>query len=167
MIDGAAFGTGLHPTTMLCLEVLEEELITSLPDRVLDVGTGSGVLALAALCAGVPGAVAVDIDADAVRAARANASVNGLSQRLQVVHGDVEAVSGVWPLVLANILAAPLIEMAPALARRVGHGGRLVLSGIRSSLASDVERAYRHLGMRQVATRTRDGWSALVLQASW
>lgn len=167
MIDGTAFGTGLHPTTMLCLEVLEEELIASQPDGVLDVGTGSGVLALAALHAGVPVAVAVDIDADAVRAAATNAGANDLAQRLRIVHGGVEAVSGAWPLVLANILAAPLVEMAPALTRRVGHGGRLVLSGIRSSLAAEVERAYRHTGMRHVASRTRDGWSALVLQASW
>jgi ribosomal protein L11 methyltransferase len=167
MIDGVAFGTGLHATTMLCLEVLDEELAASQPGSVLDVGTGSGVLALAALLAGVPRAVAVDIDADALRAATENARANDMSSRVQVVHGDVDAVSGAWPLVLANILAAPLIEMAPLLARRVGHSGRLVLSGIRSSLAVDVERAYRHLGLRHVATRTRDGWSALIFRASW
>ena len=76
-------------------------------------------------------------------------------------------MTGRWPLVLANILDAPLIEMASTLSRRVGHRGRLVLSGIPSSVEPDVHRAYRHLGMRQVAATTRAGWVALVMQASW
>jgi ribosomal protein L11 methylase PrmA len=170
MIDGPAFGTGLHPTTALCLEALDDELTAWPPDqpkRVLDVGTGSGVLALAALASGVPRVVAIDIDADAVRVAAENARLNGLSSRLQLVLGGPEALGGSWPLVLANVLAAPLMDMAPTLARRVGRRGRLVLSGIRSSLAPDVEQAYRHVGMRLVRSQTRDGWTALTLNASW
>jgi ribosomal protein L11 methyltransferase len=167
MVDGHAFGTGLHATTALCLEALEAELTASQPESVLDVGTGSGVLALAALCAGVPHATAVDIDADAISAAAGNAALNGFSSRLQLALGGPEAVSGTWPLVVANILEAPLIEMAPTLTQRVGHGGRLVLAGIRSSLSTDVEQAYRRRGMRQVGDRTRDGWSALTFHASW
>jgi ribosomal protein L11 methyltransferase len=165
MIDSPAFGTGLHPTTALCLEALDDELTAWDPDSVLDVGTGSGVLALAALRWGAPRAVAIDIDGEAVRAAAENARLNGLSSRLHLVHGGPEALSASWPLVLANVLAAPLMEMAPMLAWRVRRGGRLVLSGIRSSLASDVEQAYRHVGMRQVLTHARDGWSALILNA--
>jgi ribosomal protein L11 methyltransferase len=170
MVDGPAFGTGLHPTTALCLEALDDELTAwppEQPKRVLDVGTGSGVLALAALTWGVPRVVAVDIDADAVRVAAENAHLNGLSSRLHLVHGGPEALSGFWPLVLANVLAAPLIEMAPILARRVGRSGRLVLSGIRSSLAPDVEHAYRRVGMRLVRAQARDGWTALTLHSSW
>jgi len=72
-----------------------------------------------------------------------------------------------WPLVVANILAAPLIEMAPALVRRVGRRGRLVLSGIPSSVEPDVDQAYRRLGMRRVDVRSRAGWIALLMQASW
>jgi ribosomal protein L11 methyltransferase len=170
MIDGPAFGTGLHPTTALCLEALDDELSAWPPDqtkRVLDVGTGSGVLALAALASGVPSVVAVDIDADAVRVAAENARLNGLSSRLLLVHGGPEALSGFWPLVLANVLSAPLMDMAPTLVRRVGRSGRLVLSGIRSSLAADVEQAYRHVGMRLIRSQARDGWTALTLHSSW
>lgn len=167
LIDGAAFGTGLHPTTVLCLEALEEELTAASVASLLDVGTGSGVLALAALCAGVPRVAAIDIEAEAIRVAGENARLNGFASRLQIVHGGPESLSGTWPLVLANVLAAPLIELAPTLAQRVGRSGRLVLSGIRTSLAPDVEQAYRHVGMRQVRTQTRDGWTALTFHASW
>ena len=83
LVDGPVFGTGLHPTTALCLEVLEEELRIALPDAVLDVGTGSGILALAALMLGVPRASAVDIDDDALSVAAENARINGVAARLQ------------------------------------------------------------------------------------
>ena len=148
LIDAAAFGTGLHPTTALCLEVLEEEVGIARPDAVLDVGTGSGVLALAALMMGVPRALAIDIDDEALRIAAENARINALGERLRLARGGPEAVTGTWPLVLANVLPGPLIEMAPALVRRVGHHGQLVLSGIPSSIERDVDQAYGHLGMR-------------------
>src|SRR5207302_8901086 len=130
LIDSAAFGTGLHPTTALCLEALGDALQAGIPDTILDVGTGSGVLALAALTMGVPRAVGIDIDDDALRTAAENAQLNDLHERLALVRGGPEAVTGTWPLVLANVLAAPLIDMAPLLVRRVGHHARLVVSGI-------------------------------------
>jgi ribosomal protein L11 methyltransferase len=165
--DGPAFGTGLHPTTVLCLEALEAALDVDRPARVLDVGTGSGVLALAALLMGVPRAVGLDIDADALQIAAENARLNDFAARLRLVRGGPEAVQGLWPLVLANVLPAPLMEMAPALVRRVEHRGRLVLSGIPSSVTPDVEHVYRRLGMRHLRSETRAGWTALVLQPSW
>jgi ribosomal protein L11 methyltransferase len=125
------------------------------------------VLALAALAFGASHVVALDIDADAVRVAAENARLNGMTPRLHIIHGGPEALSGTWPLVLANVLAAPLMEMAPTLARRVGRSGRIVLSGIRSSLAADVEQSYRHVGMKLVRSQARDGWTALTLHASW
>ena len=167
LIDAAAFGTGLHPTTALCLEVLEEAALNDPPDAVLDVGTGSGVLALAALLRGVPRALGIDIDRDALRVAAENARINGMSARLQLAHGGPESISGVWPLVFANVVAAPLIEMAPTLVRRVGHHGRLVLSGIPASVEQNVDDAYRRLGMQRVRTTSRAGWIALVMRASW
>jgi ribosomal protein L11 methyltransferase len=167
LTDSAAFGTGLHPTTALCLEAIEEALQPSPPGALLDVGTGSGVLALAALLMGVPRALGLDIDPEALRAAAENARLNGLDQRLQLARGGPDAVAGTWPLVVANLLAAPLVELAPVLVRRVGHHGRLVLSGIPSSVEPDVDRAYRRLGMQRVRAQSRGGWSALVLQASW
>ena len=167
LIDASAFGTGLHPTTALCLEVLQEIVQIAPPDAVLDVGTGSGVLALAALTLGVPRALAIDIDGDALRVAASNARLNGLAERLQLARGGPESIAGTWPLVLANVLAAPLIEMAPALVRRVGHRGQVVLSGIPSSVEPDVDQAYRRLGMHRVNSVSRAGWVALVFRASW
>jgi precorrin-6B methylase 2 len=167
LIDAPPFGTGLHPTTALCLEALDDRVQLRMPESVLDVGTGSGVLALAALALGVPRALAIDIDDEALQVAAANARINGVSDRLQLARGGPEAVTGTWPLGLANVLAAPLIEMAPALVRRIAHHGHLVLSGIPSSVEQDVDRAYRHLGMRRVGARSRAGWVALELQASW
>jgi len=130
LTDTPAFGTGLHATTALCLEVLAEIVTTDRPDRVLDVGTGSGVLALAALKLGVPRATAIDIDPAALRAAADNARLNGLDARIDLAFGGPDAVEGAWPLVLANVVAAPLIEMAAVLVRRAGHHASLVLSGI-------------------------------------
>jgi len=167
LIDADAFGTGLHPTTTLCLEALEELVAIAPPEAVLDVGTGSGVLALSALMLGVPRALGIDIDAEALRVAGDNARLNGLADRLQLANGGPERVSGKWPLVLANVLAAPLIEMAPALVRCAGHHGHVVLSGIPASAEADVDKAYGRLGLRRVRAMSRDGWVALVLSASW
>ena len=167
LLDAAAFGSGLHPTTAMCLEALDEELQAGAPDAVLDVGTGSGVLALGALKLGVRRALAIDVDDTALRVAAENARINGLSDRLDLRIGGPETITGTWQLIVANVLAAPLVEMAPALIRRVGHHGHLVLSGIPSALESDVDRAYRDLGMHHVREKSRGGWVALVVQASW
>jgi ribosomal protein L11 methyltransferase len=167
LLDSTAFGTGLHPTTALCLQALEEAFAGAPPDAVLDVGTGSGVLALAALELGAPRALGVDVDEDAIRAATANARINAMTERLTVASGGPESVTGVWSLVLANVLAAPLIEMAPTLVRRVGHRGRLILSGIPAGLERDVDNAYRRLGMVGLGTKSLDGWVAVIMQASW
>jgi len=167
LVDGAAFGTGLHATTALCLEAMEDMFDAGIPDRMLDVGTGSGVLALAAVRRGVRRAVALDLDEDALRIAAENGRINEAGDRLALVCGGPEAVRGQWPLVVANIRAAELMELAQPIASRVASRGRLVLSGIPQSVASAVERAYRRLGMRSVSAAERDGWTALVLQPTW
>jgi ribosomal protein L11 methyltransferase len=167
LADSTAFGTGHHPTTALCGEALQEILAVERPDCILDIGTGSGILALSALLMGVPQAVGVDIDPAALEAAAQNARLNHLADRLRLVPGGPDAVEGTWPLVVANILAAPLIEMAPTVVRRLGSRGRLILSGIPWSVASEVRDAYRHLGVRHVDSRTRAGWTVLIVQASW
>ena len=167
LTDSTVFGTGHHPTTALCVEALEEALTTAVPDSVLDVGTGSGVLALTALMMGVSRAVGLDIDADALKVAAEHARLNNLADRLQLVLGGPDVVDGAWPLVVANVLAAPLIEMAPVLVRRVGCRGRLILSGIPWSLESEVRQTYQRLGMPHIRSETRAGWTALVAQPSW
>jgi ribosomal protein L11 methyltransferase len=167
LAESEAFGTGHHPTTALCLDILAEAVTLAVPDRVLDVGTGSGVLALTALLLGVPRAVGLDVDAGALRIAAGNARLNNLADRLELVAGGPGAVKGAWPIVVANVLAAPLIEMAPVLVRRVGTRGRLILSGIPLSVESEVGQAYQRLGMRLIRSEARAGWVVLVLQATW
>jgi ribosomal protein L11 methyltransferase len=167
LTDSDVFGTGHHPTTALCLEALEEILSIERLDSVLDVGTGSGILALAALMMGVPQAVGLDINADALKVAMDNARLNNLADRFQPVLGGPNVLDGTWPLVVANVLAAPLIEMAPILVRRVAKRGRLILSGIPWSLESEVRQRYQHFGMGHITSNTRGGWTVVTTQASW
>ncbi|MEL6188865.1 MAG: 50S ribosomal protein L11 methyltransferase [Myxococcota bacterium] len=154
----SAFGTGLHPTTALCLDwVLETK-----PTGLLDVGTGTGVLALAAARVGARGVVGVDNDPEAVRVALENRELNGASS---VVFADtpVEELDGVFPAVVANILAGPLVELAPALAARVAPGGTLVLSGILPVQADEVVLAYEAEGLLPENLTVRGDWARLVV----
>lgn len=159
-----AFGTGAHTTTRLCLERIAE-----LPParRVLDVGTGTGILALTALLLGAERAVANDVDPAALIAARANAERNGLGAALELYPGDVESLTASFDLILANIRAPELMRLAMPIVRCVDARGTVLLSGIRESEAEDVERAYRQLGLRALARETREGWTRLELLASW
>lgn len=150
-----AFGTGLHATTALCLERIVE---LASPGPVLDVGTGTGILALGALLLGAQSAVATDNDPDALRVARENAEVNGLLPRLRLSGSDVAFMKDRFPLVVANILAGPLEEMAPALSKRVSPGGHLVLSGILATQAEDVARAYEAAGLSGRRIVQREEW---------
>lgn len=167
LLDSDAFGSGHHPTTALCIEALFDALSVEPVDRLLDVGTGSAILALAALQKGVRQATAVDIDPTALEAAAQNARLNQLHHRLQLIPGGPDAVQGTWPLVIANILTAPLMHMAPLLARRLSTRGRLILSGITDTLEAEVRQAYRHVGIEHRETRSRQGWVALSLQTTW
>lgn len=137
---GLAFGTGTHPTTALCLEWLDAHPPAGL--QVIDYGSGSGILAVAALKLGATRVTAVDIDPQALTATRDNAARNGVGDaRLHVDYpeglGETTA-----DLVLANILAGPLVELAPAMAGRVRPGGTIVLSGILREQADTVRQAY-------------------------
>ncbi len=167
LADSAAFGSGHHPTTALCLEALAGIVADDHPHSILDVGTGSGILALAALLLGVDKATGLDIDPAAIEAAAANARLNHLSRRLRLIRGGPESAEGTWPLVVANVLAAPLIGMAPVLVRRLGHRGRLILSGISTSLETEVRDSYRRVGVHFADSQIRDGWVVLIGQASW
>jgi len=162
--EGTAFGTGLHPTTALCLAWLAE---VPVPDRVLDVGTGSGILGLAAIRAGASSVLGVDTDPEAVAAAREAAALNGVTARFEVRHGGLERVDGRWPLILANLLAGPLLGLAHPLARVLAPGGELVLSGIPAGLAAEVAAPYRTRGFRMGPVHTDRGWARVVLRAGW
>lgn len=154
---GLAFGTGAHPTTALCLEWLDAHLVSGA--TVLDYGCGSGVLAIAALALGASRAWAIDNDPQALLATRANATLNGVTERLFV--GAPEALPTVTVDVLvANILAAPLIELAPMLTAHLNPKGALVLSGVLERQAPEVVAAFApHFGAFEVDTN--QGWARL------
>ena len=135
---GLAFGTGTHPTTALCLTWLAQQ---PLIDRtVLDFGCGSGILAIAALLLGAKHALGVDIDPQAHIASRANAALNGVADRLSLIADDQQVQADT---VIANILAHPLIELAPRLASTLAPGNTLALSGLLHTQAECVSTAYR------------------------
>jgi ribosomal protein L11 methyltransferase len=154
---GLAFGTGTHATTELCLEWLDGAIQGG--ERVLDFGCGSGILALASLKLGASQAAAFDIDPQALCATRENAARNGLSERIAVaaLAGDI---AGRFDVVLANILAGPLIGLAPGLAPRARAGSSLALAGMLARQADEVAQAYRPwFDIGPVAER--DGWTLL------
>lgn len=161
VLDVGAFGTGHHPTTRLCIDRLVERV----PDQaVLDVGTGSGVLALVALALGAPRAVGTDIDPLARRVAEQNAARNGLADRFVTAEVLPDATFG---LVLANVSPSWLRDSADVLSRRVGSGGELVVSGFTAGHVGETAAAFVHHGLRVIGTATRDGWARLDLAVPW
>ena len=160
---GMAFGTGLHPTTRGCLRLLQE--LIPMPADVLDVGCGSGILALAALRLGAERAVGVDTDPLAVTATRENAERNGLCDRLSVVAGTLPASPEArYPLILANLVAAVLIELARRLAAHLAPGGVLLASGIIEPRSAEVIDALRAAGLAMTDRRDDGEWVSLRLE---
>lgn len=162
---GMAFGTGLHASTRLCLLALEDEIERRPGLALLDVGTGSGILAIAALALGAERVDAVDIEPVAVRSARENAARNGVADRLRVELGSVgvdQPFTGEYPLVLANIIARVLIDVAPALARTVATDGTLILSGIIEGREPAVRQAFDGEGLRYDRRDQEEDWVSLV-----
>ena len=149
---GLAFGTGSHATTHLCLAWLRETLVPG--ERVLDYGCGSGILAIAAAKLGARDVAGTDIDPQALVASRANATLNGVAATFVAPDSLPASASDV---VVANILAHPLILLAPALAARTRPGGRIALSGILESQADEVAAAYARW-FTLAAGRLLDGW---------
>jgi ribosomal protein L11 methyltransferase len=170
IVDAArAFGSGSHATTALCLRALQDEIRRRRPQRVLDLGCGSGILAMAvAKLVPTAGVVAVDLDPDSVAIAAENTRLNRTAARIRtgVSRGWDSALvrrSAPYDLVLANILAPPLCAMAPELARGLAPGGRAILSGLMYGQEARVIAAHRAQGLRVVRRYRRDGWSALLL----
>ena len=158
---GLAFGTGTHPTTALCLEWLDGLALQG--KAMLDYGCGSGVLAIAALKLGCERALAMDIDPQAVIATRQNAADNGVAGRLQVL-GSPAAISGRFEVVVANILAGPLVEFADSITSTLADRGMLALSGVLCEQATDVMAAYAPwIEFDEPVFREQDGqvWSRL------
>ncbi|MGP2493193.1 50S ribosomal protein L11 methyltransferase [Mesorhizobium sp. PUT5] len=166
---GLAFGTGHHGTTAGCLEMLEEVVAAERPRNALDLGTGSAVLAIAlAKLAQIP-VLATDIDPVATDVAAANARLNGAAALVECITATgfdhpAFAARGPFGLVVANILAGPLIELAPDMARHLKPDGSLVLSGILDRQEEAVLAAYAAAGFRHRRTLHREGWVAIHLK---
>lgn len=164
-----AFGTGHHETTALCLAVLSDLADAgrvALGMRFLDLGTGSGILGIGCALLGLTG-LGLDIDVQSVENARENCALNGLSSggpeaAFAILRGSIEDAEGEYDLILANILADPLISMAPAIVRRMKKGGALVLSGLLTLQAARVAAAYEAEGLPAPRRKESGEWAALI-----
>lgn len=164
---GTAFGTGHHGTTVGCLLALDAHLKRRAPRRILDVGCGSGVLALAAARHLRRSVIAGDIDPEAVRVAKSNAWRNGVGPLVRMVRAAgvgnlIIRAAAPYDLILANILARPLIGLASSLAGALGHGGSLILSGLTPDQVPWIAAAYRNRGLALVRRRIVADWAVLV-----
>jgi ribosomal protein L11 methyltransferase len=156
---GQAFGTGHHASTRLALALLDRALAARPGARVLDVGTGSGILALAAAALGAREAVGFDVDAVAVREARANAESNGVGDRVRLFAGTVDALGEQqFDLVVANLLRRELLPLASAIAAHLVRGGVAVLSGLLEEERAAIEASLSSVGLIVAEERSeRDG----------
>ena len=152
---GLAFGTGTHPTTALCLEWLDGQLLAGC--RVLDFGCGSGILGIAALLLGAESALGTDIDPQALEASRDNAGRNGLPAEAFPVYLPEQLPQQPVDVVVANILAGPLVQLAPTITALVKPGGRLALSGVLAEQAGEVRAAYAEAFLLDPIAE-KDGW---------
>ena len=160
---GAAFGTGTHATTSLCLELLQDYIKDG--SAMLDIGCGSGILAIASVLLGAEYAVGVDIDAQSVKTARENAAINSVSDRTEFIVGDLaEKVSGRFPVVCANIVADVVIRLLDGAEKYMTDGGVLIVSGIIDIRENDVLEAAKKHGYEISQKRYRDNWCAFALR---
>lgn len=158
---GAAFGTGTHATTSLCLELLEGYVNEN--SRVLDIGSGSGILSIGAVLLGAEWADGVDIDAAAVKVAKENAEINGVSDKTNYLVGDLaDKISGKYDIVCANIVADVIIRLLENVADYMSQDAVLITSGIIDSREEDVKAGFEHFGFKVVRRLTKDNWCAFV-----
>jgi ribosomal protein L11 methyltransferase len=167
MDPGRAFGTGHHETTRLCMEWLEEwtkDKENSSAGSLLDVGTGSGILAMTAALLGFNRIIGVDNDPEAIEVAEENVELNRLSEKVHLMDGSIADIDERFDVVLSNIQALPLIEMASEMAQRLKISGRLVLSGILVEQKEEVRAAYEAEGLRFLGSRDAGEWCLLVFE---
>ncbi len=157
---GLAFGTGTHPTTALCLEWLDGQDFSA--KRVIDYGCGSGILGIAAALKGAERVVCVDNDPQALEATADNAARNGVTDKVQCLAPEAYSENSA-DFILANILAGPLVELAPVLLGGVKPGGTILLSGILQEQAEMVAGAYR-ADCQKICRHELDGWVRLTIQ---
>jgi ribosomal protein L11 methyltransferase len=161
------FGSGLHPSTRLVVRAVEEIAgAAPFPQRVLDVGTGTGLLAMLAARLGAAAVLGVDIAPEAVAAARGNVAANGLAMRVRIEATPLPEVAGSFDLVLANLTASVQIRLAAGLQARLAAGGELVLSGLLGRQQEEMAGFWRTKGLEVVAEYAEGKWRALRLRAA-
>lgn len=161
MDPGMAFGTGTHETTSLCLEVLDTRIKGG--ERMLDIGTGSGILAIAALKLGAAEAEGVDIDPMCVRTAGENAQRNGVQDRFKVLVGDLsDKASGVYNIITANIVASAILSLAPHVPALMAPGAVFIASGIIDTRKEEVLEGLRAAGLDPFEVHEKRGWVCIV-----
>lgn len=161
MDPGMAFGTGTHETTALCLAALDE--LVKGGERVLDIGTGSGILAIAALKLGAAGAEGVDIDPMCVRTAGENAKLNGVDGKLKVLVGDLsDKAIGKYDIITANIVANAILHLAPCVPALLAEGGTFIASGIIDAREEEVCAGLAAAGLKVAEVRRQGGWVAIL-----
>ncbi len=164
---GMAFGTGTHGTTRLCLEAVAALYEAPPgPQRILDVGTGSGILAIAAAALGAPRVLACDIDPEACRTAAENAQLNGVSGAIEITDQPLESLEGGFEVVVANILAEENIRLATELLNRLLPGGTLILSGILREKEEMVKEAFAAFDLGPPETTRLDEWICITYRKS-
>lgn len=159
---GMAFGTGSHETTRLCCMLLDKTIAGG--EDLLDVGTGTGILAIAASKLGAGNIDAIDIDEPSVVISKENAELNGVLSKMQISSTPLEKLSGFYNIVVANILAEPLITMSGDVSARLHKGGYLILSGILKEKADSVVGAYLTEGLKLEERLEEGDWAALLFK---
>ncbi len=157
---GMAFGTGHHETTRLSAHLLAERLRAFDSPSLLDVGCGSGILSMTGATCGARPIVGIDVNEEAIEAARTNARRNGLADRLDISSRPLDEIEGRFDVVVANILAGVLLELGEALYRRVGPGGRLIISGVTSEEHEEFLAEFLRSGWEVTASLTEGDWKA-------
>lgn len=162
---GMAFGTGLHSSTRLALTLIDQLFASAStrPRQVLDVGTGTGILAIAAAKLGAEQVMAIDNDIDAVVAARDNIAQNGATDRILCFEHDISELDGQYDLVIANITADVLTTLCPELVRKMAPGGHLILAGIlQGEQADKVSRCFQTAALQLVTQKSEENWTSLL-----
>ncbi|MBR6510553.1 MAG: 50S ribosomal protein L11 methyltransferase [Clostridia bacterium] len=160
---GAAFGTGTHATTSLCLNVLDKRVTEDM--SVLDIGCGSGILAIASVLLGAKSALGVDIDAQSVKTAKENAEINAISDKTDFIVGNLaDKVSGKYDIICANIVADVIISLLPDVDKFLADNGIVIISGIIDIREEDIMKAVKDNNFAILESHYKDNWCAFVLK---